>query len=172
MYKITDSQIVGGPEWIGGERWDINTKAEHPSHLDQLHEMFRTLLSDRFKLRFHREIKELSGHVLTMDKSGSKLKLSEAKEPFEIPIKPAGRARLPALRFPCRFSWYLSLRLNSPVMDKTGLDKYYDFTLDWAPQAQSPSPELPRETREDVPFDILNGPDLLGAARHGSVATH
>jgi len=103
MYKITDSQIVGGPEWIGGERWDINAKAEHPSHLDQLHEMFRTLLSDRFKLRFHREIKELSGHVLTMDKSGSKLKLSEAKEPFEIPIKPAGPGKIAGAAVPMPF---------------------------------------------------------------------
>ena len=50
MYRITDSQIAGGPDWIDTEHYDIDAKAERPSTLEQLHEMFRTLLSDRFQL--------------------------------------------------------------------------------------------------------------------------
>ena len=50
MYRITDSQIAGGPVWIDTEHYDIDAKAERPSTLEQLHEMFRTLLSDRFQL--------------------------------------------------------------------------------------------------------------------------
>jgi hypothetical protein len=38
-----------------------------------------------------------------MDKSGSKLKLSEAKEPFEIPIKPAGPGKIAGAAVPMPF---------------------------------------------------------------------
>jgi hypothetical protein len=57
MYRITDSQIAGGPDWIDTEHYDIDAKAEHPSTLEELHEMFRTLLADRFQLRYHHEIR-------------------------------------------------------------------------------------------------------------------
>ena len=70
---------------------DVDAKAERPSSVDQLHEMFQTLLAERFKLRFHRERKELAAYVLSVDKSGSKLKVSDSKEPFDIPIKPGDR---------------------------------------------------------------------------------
>jgi uncharacterized protein (TIGR03435 family) len=103
MYRMTDSQIVGGPSWIDTEKWDVPAKAARPSTLDQLHEMFQTLLTDRFKLQFHREMKEMRAYVLTVDKSGSKLKLSDAKEPFEVPIKPAGPGKMNGTRVPMSY---------------------------------------------------------------------
>ena len=30
MYRITDSQIAGGPDWIDTEHYDIGAKAERP----------------------------------------------------------------------------------------------------------------------------------------------
>ena len=79
VYRISDSQIVGEPSWMDSESWDVDAKAEHPSNLDQLHEMFQTLLADRFKLRFHRESKEIVAFVLSVDKSGSKLTAGDAR---------------------------------------------------------------------------------------------
>jgi len=122
MYKITDSQIVGGPSWIDTELWDVEAKAARPSTLDQLHEMFQTLLAERFKLQFHRETREMRAYVLTVDKGGSKLKLSQAQEPFDIPIKPAGSGKMIGTRVPMSYlCWVLSQFLNTPVMDRTGL---------------------------------------------------
>ena len=40
MYKVADSQVIGGPAWMNNDRWDVNAKAEHPSNLDQLHEKY------------------------------------------------------------------------------------------------------------------------------------
>lgn len=100
MCKITDSLLVGGPDWMNAERFDIRAKAERPSSVDELHEMFRTLLADRFKLTFRRETRTLPAFVLSVDKSGSRMKPNESPDPFEIPIKPASGGRPPEpLRF-------------------------------------------------------------------------
>src|SRR5258706_14188197 len=96
MYKITDSQLVGGPDWMNTERFDIRAKAERPSNLDELHEMFQTLLADRFKLRFHRETRTLPAFVLPVDKPGLKMKPHESPEPFEIPISGTPGIRPPS----------------------------------------------------------------------------
>jgi uncharacterized protein (TIGR03435 family) len=36
MYKIHDSQIVGGPGWMDTELWDVHAKAEKQSTLDHV----------------------------------------------------------------------------------------------------------------------------------------
>jgi uncharacterized protein (TIGR03435 family) len=161
MYKITDSQLVGGPAWMDTDRWDVNAKAEQPSNIDQLHEMFQSLFAERFKLRFHHETREAPAYVLSVDKSGSKLKLSDSQEPFDIPIKPGDRpGKSVGTRVPMSYlCWYLSQQLNVPVVDKTGLAGYYDFTLELAP----PPPLLQRqETLAPVPGPAPDRPDLAG----------
>ena len=142
MYKITDSQIVGGPKWMDTDQWDIEAKAEHASTLDQLHEMFQSMLADRFQLKFHQEKREISAYVLSVDKSGSKLKQNDGPDTFEIPIRGAGRAvvgpggitlKILGVRAPMvYFTWWLSQQLSDvPVVDQTGLDRFYDFTLEY-----------------------------------------
>jgi len=131
VYRISDSQIVGEPSWMDTERWDVEAKAEHPSNLDQLHEMFQTLLAERFKLEFHRERKELTAYVLSVDKSGAKLTPGDPKDAFDIPMKPGDRPGETIgvsvqMSYLC---WRLSLQLNTPVVNQTGLDGYYNFTL-------------------------------------------
>lgn len=142
MYKITDSQIVGGPKWMDTDLWDIEAKAEHASTLDQLHEMFQTMLADRFQLKFHKEKREIPAYVLSVDKSGSKLKQNDNPDNFQIPINGAGRAvigpggitlKMLGVRCPMvYFTWWMSQQLNDlPVVDQTGLDRFYDFTLEF-----------------------------------------
>jgi uncharacterized protein (TIGR03435 family) len=140
MYKITDSQIAGGPKWMDTDQWDIEAKAEKQSTLDELHEMFQTMLAQRFHLEFHKEKREIPAYVLSVDKSGSKLKENDSPDNFEIPIRGNGRIsvgpggiaiKILGVRTPMvYFTWWLSQQLdNVPVVDQTGLDKFYDFTL-------------------------------------------
>jgi uncharacterized protein (TIGR03435 family) len=162
MYRINDSQISGGPGWLDTDRYDIQAKAEHPSNIDQLHEMFQTLLADRFQLKFHREMKEMSALVLTIDKSGPKLKLNESPQDFEIPIRPTARGKITGVRVPMSyFCWFLSQNQNRPVVDKTGLDKNYDFNLEWAPEI--PPGAVLREGAAAPP--VIDGPTLFVALR-------
>lgn len=86
-YKVRDSQIVGGPDWIGSARFDIIAKAnrELPAFdpagdAGPLEQMLQSLLADRFKLLAHRETRELPIFALVMARSdgrpGEKLRLS------------------------------------------------------------------------------------------------
>ncbi len=78
-YRIKADQVAGGPAWIDSDLYDMNAKAERPSSIEELHAMLQDLLADRFKLRFHRETKELPIYALTVDQGGAKLKPDEAQ---------------------------------------------------------------------------------------------
>jgi uncharacterized protein (TIGR03435 family) len=134
MYKVADGQVVGGPSWMNSDRWDVQAKAEHPSNLDQLHEMYQTMLADRFHLRFHMDTKEQTAYVVTVDKSGSKMKPNLSPDPFDFPLKPAGPGKMVAQHLDMKyFCWFLGGPLQAPVVNQTGLDGFYDFTLEVPP---------------------------------------
>ncbi|SRR5579871_658763 len=159
MYKISDAQIVGGPDWINTDRFDVRAKSEQPTTLDNLHIMFQNMLVDRFQIKFHKETRTMQAFFITVDKGGSKMKVNEEPEPFEIPIQRTGGGPPPA---PPEFtghrvnmeylSWFLSQQLNGaqqidkPVVDQTGLKGFYDFKLTYAPDLSGrvgPNGELP-----------------------------
>jgi uncharacterized protein (TIGR03435 family) len=74
-YGIEDYQISGGPAWIDGDRYTVEGKAASPNTPDdQMHRMLQTLLEERFKLKFHREEREIPTYSLIIAKDGPKLK--------------------------------------------------------------------------------------------------
>src|SRR5206468_10991514 len=91
-YDIKD--ISGGPDWLYGrnpgdfEGFQIQASADDPSTAttEQLKQMLQTLLSDRFKLKFHRDSKEAPGHALVVGKNGPKFNqtLAAQEEPIAI----------------------------------------------------------------------------------------
>src|SRR5271167_3090773 len=58
-YQVRPEQIVGGPGWVDSELYDLNAEAEKPSSIEDLHIMLQNLLTERFKLRFHYDAKEM-----------------------------------------------------------------------------------------------------------------
>jgi uncharacterized protein (TIGR03435 family) len=74
-YKVKPYQ-VSGPEWMSAERYTVTAKMPEGATRDQVPEMMQSLLADRFKLAFHREIKEQSVYALVVMKSGLKLQES------------------------------------------------------------------------------------------------
>jgi uncharacterized protein (TIGR03435 family) len=76
-YDIKDFQIVGGPAWMSSTPFDIVAKAEDPNVTGaQIRLMLRSLLAERFQLKFHRETRELPVYTLVVGKNGHKLQLS------------------------------------------------------------------------------------------------
>ncbi len=163
MYKVPARQIAGGPDWVDTEGYDIDAKAGRPRNLDDLHAMFQNLLADRFKLRFHREIKEGPVYALMVDAAGLKMRASEGLEQFNYPVSygPGGIVTGSQAPMPY-FSWWLGELLakdGRPVIDKTGLKQNYDFTLAFAPNIP---PGVPRDR---IPPEVLARPSIVDALR-------
>ncbi len=72
-YHVQPFQIVGGPEWIKSDQYEIDARAEGNPSNSQLFLMLRSLLADRFQLQFHRETREMPVYALVPSRGGLKL---------------------------------------------------------------------------------------------------
>jgi uncharacterized protein (TIGR03435 family) len=164
MYKVPLRQITGGPAWLDTERYDIEATAAHSYDLDDLHTMFQNLLADEFKLRFHKEIREGPVYVLSVDKAGSKMKLNQSAQDFKIPMNTGKGGEVIGTRVPMNYlCWWLSqvalAREERPVIDTTGLDQFYDFTLEFAPELP------PGVNAENLPPGLSDRPNIFTALK-------
>ncbi len=136
-YKIIDSQIIGGPGWMDTELYDFEAKTDRPVTRSEVAVLFQTLLADRFKLQFHLETRTLSALVLTVDKAGPKMKPNDSSYEWDIPITsmPGSIPKFKGARCPMYYlSWWIAQRESRPVVDKTGLSGFWDFTLEFVPE--------------------------------------
>ena len=136
-YDVSPKVITGGPAWMNSDRFDIEALtpgSTKPVREEQM-AMLRALLTDRFKLGFHREPKILSIYELEVAKSGAKLKQSTAAP--DLPAALIATVFSDHLHLPARnatMGEFVSVLqravLDRPVVDKTGLTAKYDFDLD------------------------------------------
>jgi uncharacterized protein (TIGR03435 family) len=162
MYRIPMRQIIGGPEWLNSDHYDIEAKVDGTYSIDDLHIMFQNLLADRFNLKFHIEKKEGNIYALMLDTPGSKMKVNDSPQDYKIPMNygPEGAV---GIRVPMPYlCWWLGQQLqnsNRPVINLTSLDKNYDFTLSY-------SPELPPDvSRDNLPPEVRDRPPIFDAVK-------
>jgi uncharacterized protein (TIGR03435 family) len=146
-YDIDFDSVVGGPNWLEFDRYDVVAKAPPNASADTVRLMLQALLADRFKLVVHQDVKPMPGFGLTLGKSRPKLREAEGSGnpgcQFQ-PQKPASGTVQSAI-FSCRSmtmaAFAKSLRnmggdyLDSPVVDSTGLEGSWDFDIKWTPRA-------------------------------------
>ena len=72
-FGVPNYLLVGGPEWMRADRYDLQAKAEGEPSRAEMMLMLQTLLADRFQLRTHRETRELPAYVLTSARGGARL---------------------------------------------------------------------------------------------------
>jgi uncharacterized protein (TIGR03435 family) len=128
-YGVPDFRVLGGPAWSEGETYDITAKAAGSPTNAELKVMMQQLLASRFHLTVHSESKEASVYHLVVAKSGPKLK--PADKGLGIGFgkgllngRGADMATLASV---------LTGRLGRTVIDQTGIEGFYEFTLAWAP---------------------------------------
>jgi uncharacterized protein (TIGR03435 family) len=84
---IGQLQIIGGPNWIDSDRYDIQATADCSGGVlsrEQLQLMVQSMLEDRFQLKVHKETRDLPIYNLLVGKDGPKLKASADQTPSPI----------------------------------------------------------------------------------------
>ena len=171
-YGVHIRQLVGGPSWLESDKFDIVAKPDTAGvpNADQLRSMVRKLLVARFGLEFHREKKELSAYVITIDKSGLKMTKTEGNRGNLPGFQGRGPGALGVFNATMpEFADFLQARvLDRPVVDQTGLTDRYDFTLEWRPDTPPPPPggaPGAAPPQPALPQNIEDRMDLLPAIR-------
>ena len=145
--------------------------------------MIRALLEDRFKLKVHREPREIPAYELVVVRPGAAglrksdvdcdalFAAGQVTRPeagirprcgvSNGPVGPTGDTGLIAGAFSMsQFAQFLQRRVGQPVIDKTGLAGRYDFDLAFAPMAPAPAADVPSDPARPTFFIALE--DQLG----------
>jgi uncharacterized protein (TIGR03435 family) len=150
-YAIPGPQILGGPNWLASDRFDIEAKVDDAvvaemAKLDREQrnqverQMVQQLLADRFKLSVHFETKELHVYALVVAKGGPKL--TESKDPNKGAGTSSNNGRLTVKgttmqKLAQTLTQNLARELGRVVIDKTGIQGKYDLALAWSPESNS-----------------------------------
>jgi uncharacterized protein (TIGR03435 family) len=131
-YQLQYDQIVGGPDWLLTDRFDIEARASAMAVAPtELLSMLQSLLAERFKMATHREIRELPVFVLERARRdgslGKGLRSTVCPDLAEDLSKPQpcanisnGFGSLTAHGVPIdQFTAYLSPFMNRVVIDRT-----------------------------------------------------
>lgn len=157
-YGLHLRQVIGGPSWMESDKYDITGQPEGQGmpNINQMRDMIRALLEDRFKLTTHRETRELSAYALVVASGGPKVTKNDTN-PNGLPgLLFRGLGVLPVTNATMGdFAGVMQLAvLDRPVIDKTGLQGRYDFTLTWTPdetQFASFGVRIPTSTDPNAP---------------------
>jgi uncharacterized protein (TIGR03435 family) len=138
--------VFGGPAWIEDTRYDIVGKGPDPTVTNpEVWEMMRSLLIERFHLKYHVEDREMAVFALTIAKGGHKLipgekgqcaeQLKQQRSCYElqVPRFGAGMFNMPIGALLVG----LSRAAGRPVVDRTGLTGRYDVRLSWMPEGMT-----------------------------------
>ncbi len=148
-YMVRDFQIAG-PDWMSTVRFEVDAKVPAGAPSEQIPEMFQSLLEERFGLTFRREPKEMQVYSLLVGKDGPKLKEAAAKPALGPQLamgtdgKPralvsfGGDASAVTVMAPAASLLTLvgvtSRFTGKPLVDDTGIQGEYNFTLRFAPE--------------------------------------
>lgn len=151
--NVRPPKVLGGPDWVDTDRYDIVAKAPEKAGLDEMYgPMMRALLEDRFRLKIHSETRELPVYALTAARGGVKLTPSKPGSCVAIDIKSvlngpqgtnycgrfemkrgavtvADAKGMTVAEFAARV---FRDTLDRPVIDRTGIGGLFDIHLEFS----------------------------------------
>jgi uncharacterized protein (TIGR03435 family) len=161
-YSLKQSQVFNLPKWGDDARFDIKAKIIQPDKKalealspEQFNAMQQPILTDRFHLAFHHEMKMLPVYELVIAKNGPKFKettVAEAASTEGVNGVTAGGISIHNRNLVgtgitmAALAGSLSGQVHRIVVDKTGLAGKYNVTLSWAPDddgSKAPDSTLP-----------------------------
>ncbi|QOY86912.1 TIGR03435 family protein [Paludibaculum fermentans] len=132
-YDLRDSQI-SGPGWLESQRYDISANTPGQTAQAEVRLMLQNLLADRFKLSVRRETKDLSVYAMTVKRSG-KLTIASGGANSVLPNGGAIEFHNYSMAELAERLGSRPFRLDRPVVDKTGLEGVFDFSVKFADNA-------------------------------------
>ena len=137
--------VVGAPDWVENDRYDIEAKAATRPAPDEVNAMLRTMLKQRLNLKAHIEAREIPVYALVVARPnhpGLKPFTGDCEASQTTPPGPSGAP-------PCGYTWSDAIRSGGitiqrlaglfdwvagrVVVDRTGLSGRYEFTLRFTP---------------------------------------
>lgn len=157
-YQMDPEMIVGGPNWLEFDRFDIAAKAPPGSSPETVRVMLQSLLADRFNLAVHRDTRPMPAFILAQGKGAPKLRESTgaANSECQYQPQPGGGAGIACRNMTMKaFAERLHAGiagdyLMERVVDSTGLDGAWDFDLKWNRRSQILPPGAERTTIFDA----------------------
>jgi bla regulator protein blaR1 len=161
-FNIQDSMVFGPPS-LDSDRYDIVGKGPDPKATNpEVWEMMRSLLIERFNLRFHVESRSLPVYALIVAKGGPRL-----KRPEDGPCAEAIQAHLTCgdIGYPAFGVSIVNMPVGAlrsalarklqdrPIVDKTGITGNYDAAVRWLPDDITPD-ALANIPPQDRPEDV------------------
>src|ERR1035438_2814210 len=143
-FSVKWFEIVG-PDWLPSECYEIAATMPAGTTRESARLMLRTMLAERFGLRFHREQRDLPVYALIEAKGGARLHPvdpEQAKERIvETPMGPRkgifsfqGRGQYIATAIALGdFADQITSLLDRPVVNQTNLQGTYGIELQWTP---------------------------------------
>ncbi|HUK34286.1 MAG TPA: TIGR03435 family protein [Vicinamibacterales bacterium] len=160
---LLPSQVIGGPDWVATERFEIVAKANGLANApsggrDELLAMMRTLLAGRFRLQIRKESRELAIFNLVLDRpdrrlgprlhpaDGQCVATSATTGAAVDPSNWCGFRRFTPSAISARgmtldaFASGISTRadIQRVVRDRAGLAGNFDLDVDYTPDAVAP----------------------------------
>ena len=186
-FAVGDDRIIGAPSWVEAQRWDIQAKVapdDAPKLAKLKHSermmMLQPLLVERFGLKFHHETRELPVYELVIAKGGSKLKEStddagpgDASKDQHTRLM-IGMGNIEGHRFSvANLTEVLANPVGRTIVDKTGLNGRYDFTLQFTDESvpsrmglgPGPGQDGPHAGAGGPPPSDSSGPDIFTAVQ-------
>ncbi len=175
-YGLQYARVIGGPAWINDDWFEIQAKAGQDASPAQVMTMLQSLLEERFRMKVHRENREVPVYDLVVDKGGPKLvptKISECPPPDTLTrsaqpdaaaaalcgqmriVPSASGVRMEGDRVPiAELVRVLAVGLpDRPALDRTNLTGLFDIRLHFI------------EERPGAPDADLSGPTMFMAVQ-------
>jgi uncharacterized protein (TIGR03435 family) len=144
-YQVAPENIVGGPNWLEFERFDIAGRAPAETSPETVRRMLQALLVERFHLAVHTEMRPMPAYVLSLGKGKPKLDQAAGDGDAECnwASQPPGSGSVTLVcrnmsmtAFAARFRGAAADYVKEPIVDRTGLEGKWDFRLQWNPRSQ------------------------------------
>ena len=152
-YDVQPLQVTGGPAWVSTSRFQVDARTERTTTPAQMRAMVRQMLAERFALKVHTDVRERPIYRMVMAREDGKLGPSiyrvddgecggSSPQPCDLSTWSGGLMSsgmgLHQLAV-ALFNTSQTSGVDRPVVDQTGLEGMFGFTLMFSTFSAAPN---------------------------------